>query len=382
MAVNLAFDASDWERIARDWTGWWQGELRRPLVVIEGYAEGSEAVLAAAPDFTSDFPLDVPVDQVLDCYERRLAATRYYGDAFPKWWPNFGPGSVAGYLGAEVHCAPDTVWFTPAAETAIDALHVTYAADNPWWQRTCALTAAAVARWGSQVAVGHTDLGGDLDVLASLRTTQELLLDLTDAPDHVARLAGAISRLWQRYYDELSALILPAGRGTTPWAAIWSPGRCYMLQCDFAYMLSPRMFARFVLPTLTERCAALDHAFYHLDGKGQIAHLDMLLAIDRLAGIQWIPGDGAPPAEEWLPLLARIRHAGKLCQLYVSPEGARTIVRNLGGAGFAFYIRQPMAAEEAADFLALLAADEPDGACFQIAPLTPSHATTTDGGSR
>ena len=182
MAVNLAFDASDWERIARDWTGWWQGELRRPLVVIEGYAEGSEAVLAAAPDFTSDFPLDVPVDQVLDCYERRLAATRYYGDAFPKWWPNYGPGSVAGYLGAEVHCAPDTVWFTPAADTAIDALHVAYAADNPWWQRTCALTAAAVARWGSQVAVGHTDLGGDLDVLASLRTTQSLLLDLTERP--------------------------------------------------------------------------------------------------------------------------------------------------------------------------------------------------------
>ena len=120
MAVNLAFGAPDWERIARDWTGWWQGELRRPLVVIEGYAKGSEAVLAAAPDFTSDFPLDVPVDQVLDCYERRLAATRYYGDAFPKWWPNYGPGIVAGFLGAQVHCAPDTVWFTPDADTAID----------------------------------------------------------------------------------------------------------------------------------------------------------------------------------------------------------------------------------------------------------------------
>ena len=351
MAVNLAFGAPDWERIARDWTGWWQGELRRPLVVIEGYAEGSEAVLAAAPDFTSDFPLDVPVDQVLDCYERRLAATRYYGDAFPKWWPNYGPGIVAGYLGAQVHCAPDTVWFTPAADTAIDALHVAYAADNPWWQRTCALTAAAVARWGSQVAVGHTDLGGDLDVLASLRTTQQLAA----GSDRRARSRHAAGR---RHLTSMATLLrraqcayLAGGRGTTPWAAIWSPGRCYMLQCDFAYMLSPRMFARFVLPTLAERCAALDHAFYHLDGKGQIAHLDMLLAIDRLAGIQWIPGDGAPPAEEWLPLLARIRRAGKLCQLYVSPEGARTIVRNLGGAGFAFYIRQPMAAEEAADFL-------------------------------
>ena len=80
-------------------------------MVIEGYAEGSEAVLAAAPDFTSDFPLDVAVDRVLNYYESPLQATRYYGDAFPKWWPNYGPGIVAGFLGAQVHCAPDTVWF-------------------------------------------------------------------------------------------------------------------------------------------------------------------------------------------------------------------------------------------------------------------------------
>jgi 5-methyltetrahydrofolate--homocysteine methyltransferase len=352
MALNIAFDG--WERIERNWTAWWAGELARPLVVIEGVAAGSEAVVAAAPDFTSEFGLDTPVDAVLDCYERRLEATRYHGDAFPKWWPNFGPGIVAGFLGAEVHCAKDTVWFTPGADTEIAALQVAYDAGNPWWRRVRDLTAAAVERWGDRVAVAHTDLGGDLDVLASLRTTERLLYELTDAPDEVGRLARDISQLWQRYYDELSAIIQPAGRGTTPWAAIWSPAACYMLQCDFAYMLSPRMFRRFVLPTLAERCAGLDHAFYHLDGKGQLPHVDMLLGIDALRGIQWIPGDGAPPVEEWLPLLKRIRDAGKLCQLYASPEGALAIVKALGGKGFAFYIRQEMDAPQAADYLTAL----------------------------
>jgi hypothetical protein len=33
-------------------------------------------------------------------------------------------------------------------------------------------------------------------------------------------------------------------------------------------------------------------------------------------------------------LLKRIRDGGKLCQVFVSPEGARTIVKNLGGKGF------------------------------------------------
>jgi hypothetical protein len=136
-----------------------------------------------------------------------------------------------------------------------------------------------------------------------------------------------------------------------------------MLQSDFAYMISPAMFERFVLPDLISCCDYLDHGFYHLDGKGQIRHLDLLLSIERLRGIQWIPGDGQPPPQEWLPLLKRIRDGGKLCQVFVSPEGARTIVSNLGGRGFLFVI-QPVSGsdfqnpEEAQAFLRALALED------------------------
>jgi hypothetical protein len=174
----------------------------------------------------------------------------------------------------------------------------------------------------------------------------------------VVRLANSITRLWLRYYDELYTLIEPGGRGTTPWASIWSPARCYMLQSDFAYMISPRMFERFVLPDLAACCEKLDHAFYHLDGVGQLCHLDMLLSLERLRGIQWIPGDGQPPPEGWLPVLQRIRDASKLCQLYVSPEGARTIVRELGGRGFALYILHTMSRAEAESFLRVIQREE------------------------
>ena len=131
-----------------------------------------------------------------------------------------------------------------------------------------------------------------------------------------------------------------------------------MLQCDFSYMISPEMFERFVMPDLVSCCEHLDHGFYHLDGKGEIPHLDHLLSIDRLRGIQWIPGDGQAPPHEWLSLLKRIRDGGKLCQVFVTPEGARHIVQNLGGRGFLLVIqgnndtfRDP---EEAAAFLETL----------------------------
>ena len=130
-----------------------------------------------------------------------------------------------------------------------------------------------------------------------------------------------------------------------------------MLQSDFAYMISPQMFERFVMPDIAACCDSLDHGFYHLDGKGQIRHLDLLLSLERLRGIQWVSGYGQPPPEEWLPLLRRIRDGGKLHQLYVSPEGALTIAQEIGGRGFAFHIQQLMNREEAGAFIRLLASE-------------------------
>ena len=60
---------------------------------------------------------------------------------------------------------------------------------------------------------------------------------------------------------------------------------------------------------------------------------------------------------DWLDVLGRIRQAGKLCQVYVTPEGAIKIVRELGGKGFALVVgTAPKDDQEAEDFLSALAA--------------------------
>jgi len=360
---------------------WWAGELDRPLVWLVGYDPIPRDPLCQLPRYRylSNYPLDIPVEAIVDDYEPLVASARFYAHAFPAWWVNFGPGIMAGFLGAHVHSVSEpqeTVWFTPRREVPadrnpadrnpIDELVLAYDPDNVWWQRVQAVTEAIVARWGGRLAVGHTDLGGNLDILASFRGTQGLLYDVIDAPEEVERLAAQITALWLRYYDELNAIIRPvhgmACRGTTCWSPVWSTDRTYMLQCDFSYMISPAMFERFVVPDLVACCEHLGHGFYHLDGKGEIPHLDLLLSIPRLRGIQWIPGDGQQPPHEWLPLLKRIRDGGKLCQVFVSAEGARTIVRNLGGKGFLLAINEGTAEfadpEQANAFLDTLARED------------------------
>ena len=89
-----------------------------------------------------------------------------------------------------------------------------------------------------------------------------------------------------------------------------------MLQCDFCYMIGPEMFAKFVLPELRASCKKLTNSFYHLDGPGALPHLDALLDIPELKGIQWVPGDGQPDITRWPEVYRKIRAAGKLIQIF------------------------------------------------------------------
>ncbi|MHB1295871.1 MAG: uroporphyrinogen decarboxylase/cobalamine-independent methonine synthase family protein [Anaerolineae bacterium] len=358
MSINVRFDEQNWDRIERDYTAWWAHALERPLVQIGGAEYDPRIEYPDVPNYTSNFPMSMSAEEAISQIGTRLEAARYYGDAYPGWFPNFGPGIAAGFMGCIVHSVPETVWFEPEQVCELRDIHPTYDADNLWLRRVRDLVRAAVDAWEGKVQVCHPDLGGNLDIVASLRTTQALLYDLYDVPDEVDRLVHEVTQLWLRYYDEFDAIIRPACRGTAPWAPIWGKGAGYMLQCDFSYMLSPEMFERFVLPDLTACCDRLDHGFYHLDGRGEIAHLPMLLGMERLRGIQWVPGDGTPPPHEWLDLLRQIIAGGKLCQLFLSAEGALHIVRNLGGRGFMFTISDRMDKGEADAFLALLARED------------------------
>ena len=85
----------------------------------------------------------------------------------------------------------------------------------------------------------------------------------------------------------------------------------YILQSDFTYMIGTPMFDKFAAPELASSADRLYNAVYHMDGIGQIPHLDSLLAIDGIKGIQWQPGAGEPSTRNWDELLSRILASGK-----------------------------------------------------------------------
>jgi 5-methyltetrahydrofolate--homocysteine methyltransferase len=97
-------------------------------------------------------------------------------------------------------------------------------------------------------------------------------------------------------------------------------------------MIGPDMFDEFVKPELEACCRKLTNAFYHLDGPGQLPHLDSLLQIEELAGVQWVPGAGQPDVTHWPEVYRKIHEAGKLIQLWGGPRVLDTVAEQVGTA--------------------------------------------------
>jgi hypothetical protein len=366
--MPIDFGPQRWARVARNARAWWEGTLDRPLVQVCVYGcepDRPEPELPAK-GFTSHYDLSVPAEEIVDRWDYNLCCTRFLGDAFPHVWPNFGPGILAGFLGARVRNRPETTWFEPTRDYELDDLEFALDPGNVWLRRVEDVTRAAMDRWHGSVQVAMTDLGGTLDVLASFRPAERLLMDFHDRPEQVEDLTWQLHELWWRSFERLDAILRGGGNpGYSAWTPLFSESPYYMLQCDLSYMIGPAMFERFVLPELAASCRRLGNPAYHLDGPGQIAHLDMLLGIPELKVIQYVPtGTERDPARN-SEVYRRIRAGGKLNQVYgnhysLGPALMDVLAEQLGDArGVAMVAGVPAHQEEQArEFLRKWGIDE------------------------
>ncbi len=330
--MSIHFDPARWEEVKQNYSKWWSCELERPLIHMTVSGCESDRPKSELPhlNFFSHYDLSIPVDKIVDAVDYDLTTKRFLADSFPTRWLNFGPGVMATFTGADLMNTTDSSWFRPRSRFEIKDLKIKFDPTSVWYRRIADLAKCMMDRWQGQVQVGMTDLGGSLDVVSTFRPNEALLLDLYDYPDEVKRVLWETHECWFQSFEALNSILQPRNPGYTAWTAIFSQEPYYMLQCDFAYMISPQMFDEFVKPELAASCRRLKNAFYHLDGVGQLPHLDSLLSIPELKGVQWIPGAGKPDCSEWPEVYRKIRKAGKLIQIYGTLDTLDRVAGHLG----------------------------------------------------
>ncbi len=351
----------NWPQIKQRYEAFWNGKIvDRPLLRITAPAES---------DTTSPKPIPRPTTSEAAIYEwytnpeivlanfaSRLNRTYYAGDAMPVMFPMATslPAIQAAYMGGDYHITTESGsgWCNHSLTDWKDTEKFNYIPDNKWWVATKLLLEKIGEHFADKAFIGVPDIQGGGQILDSLRGTENMLIDFFDEPGEIKKMMPIIDSAWEKYWSECNDIILKHQEGYIDWLMLWSAKPMVTVECDVSVMISPTQFNEFFLPSLKRQIDFVDRSIYHLDGEGQICHLDTLLAIDNLSGIQWVPEPCNLDIRKFIPMLKRVRDAGKLVVLLEclpDTESVKLVLDELGPEGV--FIATTCKTPEAADSL-------------------------------
>lgn len=322
----------NWEETQEKWANYWKHcNTGRPLMEVvarksewDSYAEKKAVDAIMCQGRIYGMPEELKSNSIEDKYlNAKLITDRYryfcethefFGESFPNLNVDFGPGSLAAYLGSEIEFKKDTVWFKPCIEDWEDAPKLAFDPENKWFKMHMELLKECRRLAGDDFYIDIPDLMENLDTLASLRGSQELLMDMMEDPDEILKRVGEVDDVYYEYFDRFYDVLKDKdGASAYTIFQIWGPGRCVKLQCDISAMISPDSFREFVQESLRKQAEKADQVLYHLDGPQAIRHLDALMEIDGIDALQWTSGDAGPDGTlpDWDVIYDKARAAGK-----------------------------------------------------------------------
>lgn len=322
--MGIHFEQKRWKQIERDYTLWWEGKLDRPLikaVVKSAYPPDRKKPNVPLLSTKTCSCLEYSPEELVDALDYELCQYEFLGDAFPLInMAAFGPGVLAGFCGAELDNSTGSVWYFPKEKVPVEELHVQYDPDNVWVKRIKEIYKAGKERWGTQVLMSMPDLGSVQDVLATLLGNEEYMFALFDQPEEVIRVQNEIRIAFMDAYTDLENMLGKDCPGYSDWSGLYSKKRSYIFQDDFAYMISPEMFEEFALDDIKKLKKEFPNVLYHLDGIGNLKHLDMLLDNTDIQAYQWVYGAGQPSAKHWMGVYDKLHERGKNMEIIGSLE--------------------------------------------------------------
>jgi len=325
----------DWEETKERFKAWWAGEYF-----------GRCAISVTAPK-TDPSPISKPADAKtieqkwydLDWISAQnnycMSQIFYGGEALPVWNGGYpGHKAIPAFLGCPTSLDWNTGWWDPilsGEDIEFQKLKINKADRNYRFMLDLLRRGVKEVRGKSLVSIGA--FGGCGDTLAALRGTERLLYDCAERPDQVRAAEEFLMDMWMEHYNILYEIIREADEGSTSWFDLWSPGKFYAAQNDFAYNISPQMYRDLFLPVIEKQTRFLTHCVYHVDGVNNFAHVDALLELPRLQAYQILPGAGKPSPLHYMDVLKKVQKAGKNLHISIRPEEVETALSELSARG-------------------------------------------------
>ncbi len=236
----------------------------------------------------------------------------FYADTLPIAKTNFGPEIFSAWCGCSYNFGETTAWSDPCVhDWEKDYDKAVLNMDHPLFRLLEDFTNKLLVEGKGHFITAMTDFHVGGDHLAALRDPSNLAMDMIENPDYVKRKLEDSQQEYFKVYDHFYNIIRSHNVPITTWMPLVSNEKYYVVSNDFSCMVSNKMFEEFFLDGIINECRFLDKSMYHLDGQSALRHLDMLLSIKELNGVQWVPGAGNEGFERWIPVYQKIQRAGK-----------------------------------------------------------------------
>lgn len=325
----------DFEAARKSWMLMWEGRLNRPILLATIPKKGTEPV--SIPKWGAAFSegAEGVVRQTL-----RWASTHeFLGDAIPVVTPSLLIDLIPAFLGAEVLSVAESWGVDTHAVPFIKELksaEIKFQRSSPWWERWTSLCERIKSECAGRLVMGSAYPGyNNLDTLAAIRGSTELMMDFYDDPASVHQAMRHVMTAFNEIVDEHCRMFSHEFKtyGCATHHGFYSDGLVAVPQCDFGFNIGKELFDEFALPYLKQEIERLDSVEYHLDGTGNITHVESICGIGKIGVIQWVPGMGNE-GEDWTALYGRISLLGKGLWLSAeSPEAAKRLWDNYGASG-------------------------------------------------
>ena len=302
-------NVSNWEERKHHHESYWTRENRRAVIELTALKEGGDFTYPQ-PEDLMDYWYNIPW---MMGSQRHWMKNTYYGlDAYPYVSASIGPDLLAGMLGVKLEYNEASEW---ARHTAAEfAEFQDFSMDeNNFYYRSMLEILRAYAEDGKtgDYILGTTDLNTLMDGLCALIGSENTCYELMDSPEEVRRVLKEHLELFKKVYTKYQSIAMQYQGGCTNWLGVFSEKPAYFISNDAMVMLSGPMLEEFVMEPLGEMARFLGRSLFHLDGENVIRHLDAILSVPEITGVQVQATPAAQCSELWIPQIRKIQAAGK-----------------------------------------------------------------------
>lgn len=339
----------DYEKSKARIDAFWDHEiLDRPVVQIPLYKPADERMELPLSKQSSPEEKWLDIDYQVEWNLINLSNQLFLGDSMPVAWPNLGPNVFAAFYDFPLKFGEnETNWSEPNIEEPIQGTEFVFNWGNPYLHKTTQITESLLEIGKGKFITGMPDwhIGGDC--LALLRGSKGLAADLITGPYQVKELLIQIDNDYRCVYEMFYKKLRDAEQPISTWVPLVSDEKFNIVSNDFSIMIGARMYREIFLDGIIRECQFLDRSIYHLDGPGALRHLDALLEITDLDGVQFVPSPWDDNFVRWAQVYKRIQAADKCVQVNCNLSEIKDITRILKPEGLYLVVRDVSCEQDA-----------------------------------